>query len=296
MHRILVVTLGGTICSAVENKDTIKLRTAPDKKLFEAVKGKNELSYVTPILYSSENADEDYFRKALSAIVAECEKDKPDGMLILHGTDSMAYFAQLAVRVLSYLNIPILITGSKLPLDDAHSDAVRNVSYAMGLLNAACEGRTGANTFGVIYSDDMMEDTVFIHANRVTDANFTGDFGKFAGKPKLTTLKEKDVKAYLESPIKKILTIPDVPGYPFDEINAERYDAILIEGFHSGTASTRGLPDLIRRAKDKGVKCYLGPVHKSKVLYESTRELMKAGAEPLYEMPFEGCWAEVVIR
>ena len=296
MHRILVVTLGGTICSAVENKDTIKLRTAPDKKLFEAFKGKNELSYITPILYSSENADEDYFRKALSAIIAECEKDKPSGILILHGTDSMVYFAQLAVRVLSYLNIPVLITGSKLPMDDPHSDAVRNVSYAMGLLGAACEGRTGANTFGVIYSDDMMEDTVFIHANRVTDANFTGDFGKFAGKPNLTILKEKQVKAYLESPIKKILTIPDVPGYAFDAIDVEKIDAILIEAFHSGTASTRGLPELIRRAGEKGVKSYIGPSHKSKVLYESTRELIKAGVEPLNEMPIEGCWAEVVIR
>ena len=88
MGRILVVTLGGTICSSVENNDTIKLRTAPDKKIFEALKKKNELSYMTPVLYSSENADEECFRKALSAIVNECEKDKPDGILILHGTDS----------------------------------------------------------------------------------------------------------------------------------------------------------------------------------------------------------------
>ena len=40
MSRILVVTLGGTICSAVEKGDTIKLRTAPDKNLFEALKKK----------------------------------------------------------------------------------------------------------------------------------------------------------------------------------------------------------------------------------------------------------------
>ena len=69
MSRILVMTLGGTICSAVENKDTIKLRTAPDKKLFEAMKGKNELSYMTPILYVSDNADADYFRTAFAAVI-----------------------------------------------------------------------------------------------------------------------------------------------------------------------------------------------------------------------------------
>ena len=295
MSRILVVTLGGTICSAVEKGNTIKLRTAPDKKVFEALKKKNELSYLTPILYSSENADEEYFRKALSAIVDECDRDKPDGILILHGTDSAAYFAQLAVRVLSYLDIPVLITGSKLPMDDPHTDAVRNLNYAMGLLSAACEGKLGAVTFGIVYSDEMMEDTVFVPALRVTDANYGGDYGKFSGKPATHTLNRKEAGQYLESPVKKILTIPDVPGYPFDAVDPSGFDAVLVEAYHSGTQSVRGLPGFISKAKEEGVKCYLGPVHQSKVMYDSTRELIKAGAVPLYDMPIEGCWAEVII-
>ena len=296
MSRILVVTLGGTICSAVEKGDTIKLRTAPDKNLFEALKKKNELTYLTPILYSSENADEEYFRKALSAIVDECEKDKPDGILILHGTDSAAFFAQLAVRVLSYINIPVLITGSKLPMEDPHSDAVRNVNYALGLLGAACEGKLGAVTFGIVYSDEMMEDTVFVPANRVIDANFDGDYGKFPGKPSVRTLNKKEVQQYLESPIKKVLTVPAVPGYPFADVDPMKYDSILIETYHSGTQTVRGLTDLIGKAREAGVTCYMGPVHQSKVMYESTRELIKAGAVPLYDIPIEGCWAEVLIR
>lgn len=295
MSRILVVTLGGTICSAVENKDTVKLRNAPDKAFFEAVKGKNELSYLTPILYSSENADEDYYRKAFAAIITECKSSKPDGILILHGTDSAAFFAQLAVRVLSFLNLPVVITGSKLPMDDPHSDAVRNVKYAVGLLGAACEGHLGAVTFGVVYSDTMMEDTVFVQAGRVTDANYDGDYGKFPLKPSGDTLNEKEAEAYLQSPVKKILSIPDVPGYPFEAVDPSLYDAILIEAFHSGTASTRGLPELIAKAKEAGVKCYLGPVHKGKVQYESTNRLISAGAVPIYDIPFEGCWAKVAM-
>ena len=296
MSRILVVTLGGTICSVVEKGDTIKLRTAPDKQIFEALKKKNELTYLTPILYSSENADGEYFRKALSAIADECEKDKPDGILILHGTDSAAFFAQLAVRVLSYFNIPVLITGSKLPMDDPHSDAVRNVSYAMGLLSAACEGKLGAVTFGIVYTDGMMEDTVFVPANRVTDANFDGDYGKFPSKPSVRTLNKKEAHQFFASPVKKILTIPAVPGYPFAEVDPSRYDSILIGTYHSGTQSVRGLTDLIGNARGAGVTCYMGPVHQSKVMYDSTRELIKAGAVPLYEMPFEGCWAEAVVH
>jgi L-asparaginase/Glu-tRNA(Gln) amidotransferase subunit D len=295
MGRILVVTLGGTICSSVDNNDTIKLRTAPDKKIFEALKKKNELSYMTPVLYSSENADEECFRKALSAIVNECEKDKPDGILILHGTDSMAYFAQLAVRVLSYLDMPVLITGSKLPMDDPHSDAVRNINYAMGLLSAACEGKLGAVTFCVVYSDEMMADTVFVPASRITDANFSGDYGKFPGKPSMNTLSREEVQKYLASPAKKILTVPDVPGYPYGEIDPAKFDAVLLETYHSGTQSVKGLPELVKKARENNIPCFMGPVHQSKVMYDSTRTLIDAGAEPLYDIPFEGCWAEVAV-
>lgn len=296
MSRILVVTLGGTICSAVEKGDTVKLRTAPDKAIFEKLKSRNSvLSYLTPILYSSENAGEDYFRKAFASIMKECDSDKPDAVLILHGTDSAAYFAQLAVRVLSYLDIPVVITGSKLPVADVHSDAVRNVKYALGLLGAACEGKLGAKTFGIVYSDEMMGDTVYIPAVRATDANYDGDYGKFAGRPEAHMLNAKEAGEYIESPVKKILTIPNVPGFPYDTIDVEKYDAILIEAYHSGTQSVRDLPDLIRRAVEKNIRCFMGPVHKSKVMYESTRELIKAGVVPLYEMPVEGCWAEVAI-
>ena len=295
MSRILVVTLGGTICSAVEGGDTIKLHAAPDADFWKNLKGKNEFSFLTPILYSSENADEEYFRKAFEAIIKECGSNKPDAILILHGTDSTAHFAQLAVRVLSYLDLPVIITGSKLPMEDPHSDAVRNVKYALGLLGAASEGKIGAVTFGVVFSDDLMGDTVFVPAVRVTDANFAGDYGKFGGKPEATILNEEQAKAYLSSPVKKILTIPNVPGYPYDAIDTGALDAILVEAYHSGTQSVRGLPELIDKAKQSSVKVYLAPVHSGKVKYESTKTLLEKGVAPVYDMPVEGAWAEVVI-
>lgn len=295
MSKILVVTLGGTICSSVEAGNTIKLRGAPDKSFWNKMQSRSDLAFLTPILYSSENADEDYFRKALAAIIKACDSDMPDGILILHGTDSLAYFAQLAVRVLSYLNIPVVITGSKLPVSDSHSDAVRNIKYALGLLSAACEGKLGSITFGVVYSDEMMEDTVFTPASRITDADFGGNYGKFAGKPDITILKQKEASDYLEKPLKKLLTIPDVPGYPYDLIDPSMFDAILVEAYHSGTSCVRGLTDLIARSRQSGTKVYLAPVHRGKNQYESTLALIKEGAEPVYDMPFEGAWAEVLI-
>lgn len=295
MNRILVVTLGGTICSANKG-DTIKLGAALDRSFFDKFKSNAEFSFLTPVLYSSENANEDLFRKALSAIIKECEGNKPDGILILHGTDSMAYFAQLAVRVLSYLNLPVVITGSKLPPEDSHSDAVKNVKYALGLLKAAADGKLGSITFGVVFSDSLMGDTTFIPAIRVTDANFEGDYGKFPGKPSVDTLTKDEAKAYLESPLKKMITIPAIPGFPYDAIKLDDIDTVLIEGYHSGTASTIGLPELVEAAVKSSRKVYIAPVHSGKVQYESNKVLEEKGAKAIYNMPFEGCWAESLIR
>lgn len=295
MNRILVVTLGGTICSANKD-DTIKLQGAIDRGFFDKLKANVEFSYLTPVLYSSENANEDYFRKALGAIIYECEANKPDGILILHGTDSMAYFAQLSVRVISYLNLPVVITGSKLPLEDSHSDGIKNVKYAIGLLKAAIDGKLGSITFGVVFSDSLMGDTTFIPAVRVTDANFEGDYGKFPSKPNVDTLSESEAKAYLKSPIRNVLTIPSIPGFPYDAISLDGVDSILIEAYHSGTASTIKLPELVENAVNAGKKVYLAPVHKGKVQYESNKLLVKKGAIAIYNMPFEGCWAESLIR
>ena len=294
MSRILVVTLGGTICSATKD-NTVKLHAVPNMSFWDKIINKEELSFLTPVLYSSENADESSFRKGLSAIISSCKADRPDGILILHGTDSMAYFAQLAVRVLSYLNLPVIITGSKLPADNPHSDAAKNVRYALGFLGAAIEGGTGSTMFGVVYTDEIMGDQMFIPAGRIQNANFDGDFIKFPGKPSIRTLKEDEAFAYLSSPVKKILTIPAVPGFPYDSINIKDCDVILIESYHSGTASINGLPELISSASSSGIRCFLAPVHNSKRQYESTKKLIDSGAQPIYDMPFEGAWAETAI-
>ena len=92
-----------------------------------------------------------------------------------------------------------------------------------------------------------------------------------------------------------MLTIPDTPGFPYDAIDITKADVLLIEAYHSGTASTRGLPDLIREARAEGKKCFIAPAHRNDKSYESEDILKEAGAEPLYDMPIEAAWAEAVI-
>ena len=296
MRKILVCCLGGTIGSKVSDDNTIKLATSPDKSFFEKMKVKAEYKVVTPIMYSSENATIPYFKSALRGIIKAAEDELPDAILVLHGTDSMAHFAQLAVRVLSYMNLPVIITGAKAPIDDPHSDAISNVKFALGILSAAMDGGNGSMTFGVVYSDGFMGQSTFVQAVRTTSADYDGEYKKFRGRGEANILSHDEAEAFLNSEEdKKILSIPSVPGFPYDSIDVTKYDAIVVEAYHSGTADSKKLPELIKAATEKNIKCYLAPVPPHKVPYESEQVLRDAGIIATNDICIEGAWAEAVI-
>lgn len=54
-----------------------------------------------------------------------------DAFLVLHGTDTMAYTASALSFMLSGLNKPVILTGSQVPLVEAHTDARENLINAM---------------------------------------------------------------------------------------------------------------------------------------------------------------------
>ena len=54
-----------------------------------------------------------------------------DGILVLHGTDTMAYTANLFALSLQGLDKPVILTGSQWPYDAANSDASRNLATAV---------------------------------------------------------------------------------------------------------------------------------------------------------------------
>src|SRR5690348_2283890 len=50
-----------------------------------------------------------------------------DGVVIIHGTDTMAYTASALSFALSGLDRPVVLTGSQRPLGEIRSDARRNL-------------------------------------------------------------------------------------------------------------------------------------------------------------------------
>ena len=54
-----------------------------------------------------------------------------DGFVILHGTDTMAYSASALSFIFQSLSKPIIFTGSQLPIDADHTDAIDNLLGAI---------------------------------------------------------------------------------------------------------------------------------------------------------------------
>lgn len=277
--RILGAMLGGTI-SSYDSKGTVKLGEPSFARsvLLEKYPS-HEFVFPEFKTYSSEDATPYLYRDALKKIVSEAPGF--DGILITHGTDTCAFFAQLAARILGSLDIPFVITGSMRSPDKDPDEASGNLTYAVRCLE---EGRSG-----VVFKNSRGDQQLY-KAHLIMSPDINGIYSEYSEG----TLPEiRDYTEFLnKKELPKILVIPAVPGSVIPE---DGFDRVLICCNHSGTASA-GLAPMVERWTSKGIRCFMAPVPVRGGVYESRKILRDAGAEELTGMPVEGAWSEVLLR
>ena len=277
--RILGAMLGGTI-SSYDSKGTVKLGEPSFARsvLLEKYPS-HEFVFPEFKTYSSEDATPYLYRDALKKIVSEAPGF--DGILITHGTDTCAFFAQLAARILGSLDIPFVITGSMRSPDKDPDEASGNLTYAVRCLE---EGRSG-----VVFKNGRGDQQLY-KAHLIMSPDINGIYSEYSEG----TLPEiRDYTEFLnKKELPKILVIPAVPGSVIPE---DGFDRVLICCNHSGTASA-GLAPMVERWTSKGIRCFMAPVPVRGGVYESRKILRDAGAEELTGMPVEGAWSEVLLR
>ncbi|OTA47062.1 L-asparaginase 1, partial [Limosilactobacillus reuteri] len=65
-------------------------------------------------------------------------RNEYDGIVVSHGTDTMAYTASMLTFMLQHINIPVVLTGSQVPMNVILSDAPDNLRLAFAAA-ANCE-------------------------------------------------------------------------------------------------------------------------------------------------------------
>jgi L-asparaginase/Glu-tRNA(Gln) amidotransferase subunit D len=282
--KLLVTVSGGTVSSSVRD-GLVKLEKESPTASY--LKGKaEEIELISPANYSSENARPEDYRDVLKAVSEAASQSRPDGIIILHGTDTMAYFAQLAARALSHMAIPFVITGSKIPPDREDTDAFKNMDFAVEQVTL---GKSGV----VFTTHDGVQK--IIPADKVTSPDIYGDYGIWpdsADTDFSSGRYKKAAEAFFAA--EKLHRIQVIAAAPTPGVLDDGFDTVLIMCHHSGTADVKLVPK-VRKWTAKGIRCFMAPVPRNSNIYESRAMLEAAGCRSLPGVPAEGAWAEALI-
>lgn len=139
MKRLMILSTGGTIACTETEAGLVPTLTAED--ILAQVPHAREvcaLDAKTIFNLDSSNIQPEEW-KLIAREVFECLKDY-DGVVVLHGTDTMAYTASMLSFMLRGLDKPVVITGSQLPIGHPHTDAKVNLYHSLLAAASALQG------------------------------------------------------------------------------------------------------------------------------------------------------------
>jgi len=307
MKKILVVFTGGTIGS-MRQGTAIDVLSSGSYMILDHYKqayGQDVIfETIQPLNMLSENMTSKHWF-TLAESLNSVDYDQYEGMIITHGSDTLAYTAAMLSYLFLHIPIPLILIASNYPIGDKRSNGLRNFAHAVSWINKE-------NIRGVfsIYEDQFGVPQVYLGSRMMQCESFTDQFRspydltlgsivdgqlKYIADPRNPSLEELSeakssvLKQLLEkgSLCSDIVYIKPYPGlkYSYYEWNStNKPKAIVHDLYHSGTAcaesdSEYSLVQFIKRCKEEGIQVYLCPIKlASEALYSSTAQLESAGA------------------
>ncbi len=291
--KLLTVFTGGTIsCSEADGV------LAPDSQNGSYLLGlarqagvRDDFETVQPFSVLSENM--------LRRCITERLGEGYDGVLVTHGTDTLAYTAAYLDFVFGAQETPVVLVSANYPLRDSRSNGLQNFVAAADFL------RTGEKGVFVAYHNTGDRQTT-IHRGREVlpqtpyeDSVFSlfmqpygwMENGVWTRNPDHPQTVQDDLSACELNG--RVLFLRPYVGMVYPALPDVK--AVLLEGWHSGTlpTATEELRAFCRAAKEKGVGVYLtgsrdGFAYESKQLFEAlgirTMQPMPPSAAYVYLM------------
>ncbi len=136
--RILLITTGGTI---VSRQGAEGLEPGGPKELEQALQNLSayyEVGLREIFCLDSSNIRPEEWQAIARAVYEE--RESWDGIVITHGTDTMAYTASALTFMLPGIPIPVVFTGSQLPMQHMLSDGPDNLRTAFAMAASGVPG------------------------------------------------------------------------------------------------------------------------------------------------------------
>ncbi len=307
--NILVIYTGGTIGSKAQD-GTISLESGSDIiERFRKIDSDYNFKEDFFINILSENADDCFYEKLINHILS-LDLSGYDGLIITHGTDTLSYTSTLMSMALRHLSIPVAFVSGNLVPSNENSNALDNLKMALGYFTCGGKG------FIVPYRNKGGRQLIHL-ATRIHEADFANDDFNSAGfvpfaeivnnyfvtyeektevtKDSLCVPKKRIIKDSI-SLKNKILLIKAFPSIDYSCFDISKVKAVLHTAYHSGTASSKALPEFINRCKENGVGFYICPVKRNENQYETTKEILSLGAVPMYNMTLESALSKLKLK
>ncbi|MBJ2266845.1 asparaginase [Pseudomonas sp. MF6772] len=229
-------------------------------------------------LIDSANMTPAYWQHLRSAVV-EAVDEGCDGVLILHGTDTLAYSAAAMSFQLLGLPAPVVFTGSMLPAGVPDSDAWENVSGALTALGEGLAPGVHLYFHGALMAPTRCAKIRSFGRHPFAALQRNGGVAKAQALP--AALDYRQPKA-----LANVGVLPLVPGIDagqLDALVASGIQALVLECFGSGTGPSDNPAFLasLQRALDRDVvvvaitQCHEGGVELD--VYEAGSRLRGVG-------------------
>ncbi len=303
LPRVAVISTGGTIASRVDYRTGSVEPALTAEDLYSVVPELSEIAQVTAdVMYSefSENLTTRHW-KEIATKIWKYHENAMRGVVVCHGTDTMAYTGAALSFALQNLPIPIVLVGSQRSSDRPSSDAATNLIGAVSIA-----GLSPISEVVLAMHEKTSDDFLVVHrATRARKCHTSSrDAFKSINSSPLARydLKEKKLsfmqdgfrkrdekvtpalKAEFDEKVALIKFYPNMNPAIIDWHVDQGYRGLVLEGTGLGHVS-RYCYDSIKRAIDRGLlvgmtsQCIWGRINMN--VYYTGRDLLSLGVIPL---------------
>lgn len=276
MKKIVVLATGGTIAGAGKPGENLGYRSGSISgvelvKSVPGLSGLAELEVEQVCNINSDDVNSKIWIALANRIQAVCERGDVDGVVVMHGTDTMeetAFFLSLVLDV----EKPVVLTGAMRPATSLAPDGPANLCFAVGIAagcnGAACRGVCVAFAGKVLDARRVQK----VHAN---DLDAFDAIGSACG----SVLPKFSIEGFSELPKVAVLYFHADADSALLEFAAQRSAGIVIAGAGAGEFSKEWADALARVNVPVVVASRIG---RGTVMPEG---LLVPGTIPAYSLP-----------
>jgi len=314
LPKVAMVSIGGTIASRVDYRTGAVQPALTAEDLTSVVPELASIAEVDAhILYSelSENLSPAHWR-GIAEEVAKRISEGADGVVVAHGTDTMAYTSAALSFALQDVPVPVLVVGAQRSSDRPSSDAASNLTGAVALA-----GKANMAAVGIAMHETLSDDSIVAHrGTRVRKCHTSRrDTFKSINSPplaryRLSTCQVEVLEGVASRDKKRQLELkPHFDRHAYllkfhPGFNPHLIDAVLDQGARGIVFEGTGLGHVskhsyesIRKALKQNVPVFMtsqtiwGRVDMN--VYSTGRDLVNIGVTPLDDMLPETAFAKL---